>query len=48
MEVHVSFRGRKPVPQHVDIGMERENKVMVLCFEGLPKWTEARLICILI
>lgn len=37
MEVHVSFRGRKPVPQHVDIGMERENKVMVLCFEGLPK-----------
>lgn len=37
MEVHVSFRGRKPVPQHVDIGMERENKVTVLCFEGLPK-----------
>lgn len=37
MEVHVNFRGRKPVPQHVDIGMERENKVTVLCFEGLPK-----------
>ena len=37
MEAHVSFRGRKPVPQHVDIGMERENKVTVLCFEGLPK-----------
>lgn len=37
MEVHVSFRGRKPVPQHVDIGQERENKVTVLCFEGLPK-----------
>lgn len=37
MEVHVSFRGRKPVPQHVDIGMERENKVTVLCFEGMPK-----------
>lgn len=37
MEVHVSFRGRKPVPQHVDIGMERENKVTVLCFEGLPE-----------
>lgn len=37
MEVHVSFRGRKPVPQHVDIGTERENKVTVLCFEGLPK-----------
>lgn len=37
MEVHVNFRGRKPVPQHVDIGMERENKVTVLCFEGLPE-----------
>lgn len=37
MEVHVNFRGRKPVPQHVDIGQERENKVTVLCFEGLPK-----------
>ena len=37
MEVHVNFRGRKPVPQRVDIGMERENKVTVLCFEGLPK-----------
>ena len=37
MEVHVSFRGRKPVPQHVDIGMERENKVTVLCFGELPK-----------
>ena len=37
MEVHVNFRGRKPVPQHVGIGMERENKVTVLCFEGLPK-----------
>lgn len=37
MEAHVSFRGRKPVPQHVDIGMERENKVTVLCFEGLPE-----------
>lgn len=37
MEVHVSFRGRKPVPQHVDIGMERENKVTILYFEGLPK-----------
>lgn len=37
MEVHVNFRGRKPVPQHVDIGTERENKVTVLCFEGLPK-----------
>lgn len=37
MEVYVNFRGRKPVPQHVDIGQERENKVTVLCFEGLPK-----------
>ena len=37
MEAHVNFRGRKPVPQHVDIGMERENKVTVLCFEGLPE-----------
>lgn len=37
MEVHVNFRGRKPVPQHVDIGQERENKVTVLCFEGLPE-----------
>lgn len=36
MEISVSFRGRKPVPQHVDIGMERENKVTMLRFSGLP------------
>lgn len=36
MEISVSFRGRKPVPQRVGIGMERENKVTVLHFSGLP------------
>ena len=36
MEISVRFRGRKPVPQHVDIGMERENKVTVLHFSGMP------------
>ena len=36
MEISVSFRGRKPVPQRVDIGMERENKVTMLRFSGMP------------
>ena len=36
MEISVSFRGRKPVPQRVGIGMERENKVTVLHFSGMP------------
>lgn len=36
MEISVSFRGRKPVPQRVDIGMERENKVTMLSFSGMP------------
>lgn len=37
MEICIAFRGRKPVPQRIDVGMERENKVTVLRFEGLPK-----------